>query len=95
MTAHWAPPLAIDLLADAIERARPKLACGIPVRKRLYALWAAAGAAERLGAWGDVVAEEFLALAVATGLVADLGWHGREDVEHVVRWALLGLNPFH
>ena len=25
---------------------------------------------------------------------ASIRWHGREDIEHVIAWALLGQNPF-
>ena len=48
----------------------------------------------------------FLRLAVDTGLIdrrgywtgndvrADIRRHGRQDIAHVIRWALLNRNPF-
>jgi hypothetical protein len=93
MTFHVAPPAAIDLVTDAIERVRPGLAGSIPVALRIQNLWAGVRAARHRGAW-DVVADEFRALAQLSGLIADLGRHGAADVDHVVSWALRNRNPF-
>jgi hypothetical protein len=99
-------PFALDkdLLAHAIERVRPMLATGT-TKERVHLLWAAAKAARDLGA-SDVVHDAFMALAVEVNLIDKNGrWtgddvresvrrYGREDVEHTIRWALRGWNPF-
>ncbi len=92
--ASRALPPATDLLGRVIDRARSKLADpAVPVKTRVRALWAYCKAARHCGS-SDVVIDEFTALADATGLAADLGWHGREDVSHVLHWALCDRNPF-
>jgi hypothetical protein len=94
MTASLAPPPAIDLLSRVIDRTRSKLTdCNVPIKTRVRILWSYAKAARGCGS-ADVVIEEFTTLADATGLTADLGWHGREDVSHVLHWALSDRNPF-
>lgn len=82
-----------DLLSAAASKIKSKLDRRIPVVQRIQVLWAAAKAARKFGA-ADVVAREFIELANTTGLTHDLGRYGREDVEHVVSWAVRGLNPF-
>jgi hypothetical protein len=94
MTTRVTPPPAIDLLADAIERVRPGLDRSHSVTERIHNLWAGVRAARHRGASG-VVANEFRALAEASGLIADLGKHGNADVDHVILWALRNRNPFH
>jgi hypothetical protein len=97
---------AIDLLSQAIERARPLVAdASRPTKERIRILWAAAKAARDCGA-SDVVHDAFVQLAVETNLIDEKGWwtgedvrpsvrrYGREDVEHTIRWALRGWNPF-
>ncbi len=84
---------ASDLLSVAVSKTRAKLDRGIPVQQRIKISWAAAKAARKLGST-DVVTKEFTALAVETGLMRDLGYHGREDIEHTVSWAVRGWNPF-
>ena len=54
---------------------------------------AGVAAARDLGA-GDVVEDEFLTLARNTGLAADLGSDADAGLRHVIRWAMLGQNPF-
>jgi hypothetical protein len=93
MSVHVSQPLAVDLLAQAIELARPHLDRSVAIVPRVRLFWAAVVAARDLGT-SDVVQEEFTQLARDTGLTADLGRHGEEDVEHVVRWGLLNRNPF-
>jgi hypothetical protein len=94
MTAPLAPPPAIDLLSQVIDRARSKLTDrSIPVKTRVRAFWSYVKAARHCAS-SDVIIEEFTALADATGLTTDLGWHGAEDVAHVLSWASRGLNPF-
>jgi len=85
---------AVDYLSLAAECARPILADReLSIGERLRELWAAVVAARDLGG-ADVVAQEFERLAEEAGLLAELGRNGREDVAHVVRWALLDQCPF-
>jgi hypothetical protein len=84
---------AIDLLTEAVAYVRPRLEASNPVSDRLRVLWAAVAAARDLGS-GDVVEATFFELARDTGLTADLGWHANANLVHVIRWAMLGMNPF-
>lgn len=97
---------ATDLLSEVIERVRPLLMdAATPTKKRIQILWGAAKIARGTGA-DDVIMSAFMALAVETNLIDKRGhWtgtdvrdyvcrHGREDVEHVITWALRGWNPF-
>jgi hypothetical protein len=93
-----------DLLADAIKHTRPLLLSGT-TKERIRVLWSAAKAARELAA-DDVIASDFMALAIDVGLIDHNGrWtgqdvresirrHGAEDVAHVISWALRGWNPF-
>lgn len=90
---HFAPPIAVDLLEQTVERARADLDRPLPLKQRARNFWSAVKAARDLGA-GDVVEAEFAQLAAETGLSADLGRHGGETIEHLARWALLKRNPF-
>lgn len=93
MTVRYALPPA-DLLGQAIDYIKPTLADrSIPLGARLRDLWAAVVAARDFAA-GDVVQAEFETLAIETGLAAELGGRARDDVAHVIRWALLDQNPF-
>jgi hypothetical protein len=94
----------VDLLEDAIARARPMLLEGT-TKARVRILWAAARAARKFGA-EDVVRAAFLALAIEVGLIDARGWwipkdvrpdirrHGRQDIEHLLAWAARNRNPF-
>jgi hypothetical protein len=82
---------APNLLALAIERVRPMLDPQLPLTVSIRTFWAAAKNARRFAA-DDILESEFLRLADETGLTADL--RRREDISHVLRWALRGLNPF-
>ena len=76
-----------------------------PTKARLRILWSAAKKARDLGS-RDVVHDEFMALAIEVNLIDQHGrWtgsdvreyvrrFGAEDVDHVLRWALRGWNPF-
>ncbi len=93
-----------DLLTTLMERVRPMLMGG-PTKQRIRILWAATKQARNLGA-GDVVHDAFVALAIETALIDGRSrWtgtdvresvrrYGREDVTHVITWALRGWNPF-
>ncbi len=88
----------LDLLSQAIMRVRPHLDRAAPPGHRLRVLWAGVVAARRLGA-ADVVAEEFTALAVSSGLAADLERRaGRrvaaDEIAHVIAWGLHDRDPF-
>jgi hypothetical protein len=93
MNAPFAPPIAIDLLAQAIEYTRGELDRRGAVNERVRIFWAAVVAGRHLGAT-DVVREEFLQLATDTGLITDLGLHAAETIEHLIRWGMFGRNPF-
>jgi hypothetical protein len=97
--------LAVDQLAQAIERVQAKLAEDRPTKERIRILWAAAKKARNLGA-SDVVNHAFMVLAVEVNLIDEQGrWtgadvresvrrFGAEDVSHAITWALRGWNPF-
>ncbi len=95
MTTHFVP--FVDLLAQAIERVRPKLERTAPIKERVRVFWAAIVSARNLGT-GDVIHDRFRQLAVDTGLRADLSKHppynANETIEHLIRWGLLDRDPF-
>jgi hypothetical protein len=91
-------------LAMAIDRTRCQIAASQTPKQRIQLLWAGAKAARQLAA-SDVLLEEFMRLAIEIGLIDANGcWianvrdsvrrFGKEDVEHVLRWALRDMNPF-
>jgi hypothetical protein len=82
-----------DMLAEAIAYVRPRLQGANPIGDRLRTFWAGVAAARDLAA-ADVIEAEFLLLARDTRLTADLGRHAETDIRHVIRWAMLGMNPF-
>jgi hypothetical protein len=91
-----APPA--DYLTQAIELVRPQLERSKPIKERVETYWAAVAAANQLAAV-DILREEFLRLAVDTGLAADLRknadlYNSDKTLEHVLRWGLLRRNPF-
>ena len=100
------PQRADDQLIQLIRRIRPAVANG-DVHLRIRALWAAAkyAHAHNLAAV-DAIADAFMWLAIDAGLIDRRGrWacpgiaegrrsYGREDVAHVISWALRGMNPF-
>jgi hypothetical protein len=91
---------AVDLLAQAIGRARPLLVEGT-TKQRIRLLWAAVKHTRDLGA-SDVIHDAFMALAIEVELIdahgcwvdEDLCRFGRDDVSHVIQWAMRGVNPF-
>jgi len=95
---------SVDLLAQAIDRVRPMLVDGT-TKQRIRVLWAAAKHARNLGA-SDVIHDAFTELAIETGLIDARGrWvgedvreglrrFGKDDVSHVIAWAMRGSNPF-
>jgi hypothetical protein len=87
------PPPAIDLLTHATVYLRPYLDRSVPVGDRLRNFWAAVFAARDLAAC-ELVENEFLQVARDAGLAIDLGRHADDDLRHVIRWAMLGQNPF-
>jgi hypothetical protein len=95
MTAPAAQPVAVQLLAQAIERIRSELDRAKPINERVRVFWANV-AARDLGT--AEVRERFWQLAIDVGLYADLGRHpphaAKETIEHLIRWGLLERNPF-
>jgi hypothetical protein len=81
-----------DMLRKAVAHVRPHMDGGT-VGDRLRLLWAGVAAARELDGC-DAIEDEFLALARNSGLAADLGRHADADLRHVIRWAMLGQNPF-
>ena len=73
---------ALDLLAQAIGRARPLLLTGT-TKQRFHLLWAAVKTARDLGA-SDVVHDAFMALAVEVGMI------DARNISHVIVWAQRG-----
>jgi hypothetical protein len=82
----------IDDLDLAIEVLRPFLDRALPIKKRIHTFWAFVRATRNCG--DERIHSEFTRLACETGLTADLGWHGQEDLEHVLSWGLRDMNPF-
>ena len=106
MTALVQNPPAADFLRQVIDYARPQVADqSTPTKERVETLWAYAKHSRGVAA-PDVLHDAFMQLALDAGLIgADGAWlprdvrdsvrrHGREDIEHVISWALLGQNPF-
>jgi hypothetical protein len=82
-----------DLLSQAVNLVRAEMDPSLPISERLRTIWAGAHAASDLGAV-DVVESEFLALAKECGLYRDLGRTAESDIKHLIRWAMLGRDPF-
>jgi hypothetical protein len=93
-------------LDGVIDGVRPALAdIARTTKERIRLLWSAAKEARNLGSY-DVVRDAFTELAIETDLIDRNGWwtgqdvrksvrrDGAEDVEHTIRWALRGSNPF-
>ena len=78
---------------QAIELVRPHLDRKMNVCQRIRTFWVGVKSARKLTK-GNVLASEFTALAEQTGLLADLGYHGRKDLEHVIQWGLRNQDPF-
>jgi hypothetical protein len=93
-TASPAPPSdAVDELKRALDHFRPKLDRALPIAARARNFWAIVVAVRDLAA-ADVVRQDLTDLLRSTGLVADLGRHGPEDIEHLIRWGMLKRDPF-
>jgi hypothetical protein len=106
MNAPVRNPLAVDLLQQVIEGARPQVADQTaPTKRRVQTLWAYAKHSRDLAA-SDVLHDAFMQLAIDAKLIGATGWwlprdvrdsirrYGREDIDHVIRWALFGQDPF-
>lgn len=102
----FAPPIAVDLLTDAIERVRTDLNRARTRTERARTLWAGVLASRNLGA-SDVIEREFWRLAFATGLIWNQADPWPKDdlpkgvlpysfatVAHLIRWGLLARDPF-
>lgn len=99
-------PPDVDFLQRVIDYARPQVADqSAPTKERVETLWAYAKHSRGVAAF-DVLHDAFMQLAIDAGLIGANGWwlpkdvrnairrHGREDIEHIISWALLGQNPF-
>jgi hypothetical protein len=106
MNAPVQNPPGVDFLQQVIDDARPQVADqGATTKERLQVLWAYCKHSRGLAA-SDVLHHAFMQLAIEAGLIGANGrWpprdvrdgirsHGREDIEHVIGWALVGQNPF-
>jgi hypothetical protein len=80
-------------ISHAVTFLRPLLGRTEAIGDRLRTLWAGVAAARDMAA-REVIEDEFFKLAVDAGLASDLGQHGEADLRHVIRWAVLGQNPF-
>jgi hypothetical protein len=85
--------VAVDLLTQVIAGLRPLLDRKTSAKERLITLWSFVIESRALGAI-DVLEEAFRDVARDSGLIADLGRHGAEDLEHVLQWGLRGFDPF-
>jgi hypothetical protein len=81
------------IITRVIDRLRPLLAHNVSVRQRIVEIWSVIVASRDLGA-SDIVADDFRRVAEESRLIADLGRHGRQDFEHVLRSGMCGWNPF-
>ena len=82
-----------DALTDAIEQTRVMLAECKTNKIRVRIFWSARKHSRDM-APPAVIDAAFLALATETKLIAALGRHGAEDVQHILKWAAAGTNPF-
>jgi hypothetical protein len=67
-----------------------------PVKVRLRLFWEAAKGARGMAPDAEL-RRQFLERARTSGLIAAVhavGHHGQEDVEHVLNWALRGMDPW-
>jgi hypothetical protein len=83
------PEVDSDLVAEIAAHLANELHRDIPVAVRIKTFWAYAEAI-RGAAPHEQIKQAFLVLAEQSGLISDLGRHGREDVHHVLDWALRG-----
>jgi hypothetical protein len=85
------------LISQVIEHIRPHLDPAKPLKQRTRAFWAGIVAARDL-ATPTIIHDQFLELALDTGLFTELGQHpphaAEETVEHLIRWGLLARDPF-
>jgi hypothetical protein len=93
ITGVTPPPVpSVPLLDTILESVRADLALPLPPHKRIRLFWAGVMAARDLAAT-DIITHEFTAIATASGLQTAIGRHGDDDLDHVLRWALRGLDP--
>jgi hypothetical protein len=84
---------AAGLLDRALKHLGDRLNSKSSTKEKLQFFWAMATACREV-APRDALEREFMRLASRSGLMAELGRHGRDDCEHVLRWALRNQNPF-
>jgi hypothetical protein len=87
-----AASISVDLLEQFIGAARPRLAGETSPKAQLELLWSYAKASRDFAS-EDVWRAQFNALAAELGLTA----HRRikqDGIDHILRWAWRGWNPF-
>jgi hypothetical protein len=83
-----------DALAEALDYVRAHFTDrSRPAAERLRKLWTGVVAGRDLAA-ANTLKQAFQELARQVSLDRDLGRHAQQDLEHVIRWGLLGRNPF-
>jgi hypothetical protein len=97
MSIHIAPPAAVDLLAHAVERVRSDLVQAGTLKQRARIFWAGVAASRDLGA-SDVVRDEFIVLAIDSGLFDQLSekppYAAAATIDHLIHWGFLDRDPF-
>lgn len=87
------PDADTDIVIEIAAHLASELRREIPRNMRIKIFWARAESL-RQAAPHKQIKQAFFALAKESGLIADLGHHGDDDVRHVLDWALLGRIPF-
>jgi hypothetical protein len=82
-----------ETISYALVHFRPKLDRSLPLVERAENFWAIAVTVRDLAA-ADVLAAELMRFARESGFMRDLGWHGSDDIQHLIRWAMLDRCPF-
>jgi hypothetical protein len=87
------PEVETDIVVEITTHLANELSRDTPVTMRVKIFWARAEALRQVASHPQIT-RAFFALAKRSGLIADLGRHGDEDVRHVLDWALRGRIPF-
>jgi hypothetical protein len=97
MSFHVSPPPAVDLLGQGIEQVRNDLNQTASLKDRVRIFWAGVVVCRDLGS-SDVVRDEFIRLAVDSGLFDQLAaqppYAAAATINHLIRWGMLDRNPF-
>jgi hypothetical protein len=82
-----------EILPRLVRCAEQLVAEAQSTKQQTRVIWAAAKSGRGLAA-NELIKSEFIALANRCGVIAARGRYVRDDVRHVIRWALRGWNPF-